>query len=232
MPFPTSPICDGFLSLSAELAERGRSEWVGEEMEVLTSPNTYRADPEFAWERLKTRVRKPKELGILIEIAAWREREAQSRDVPRGRVLKDDALGDIATHAPTTPEKLAALRSLPRGFERSRWGADILEAVKRGLARDPGSLPRLEKPRQSLNGNATVELLKVLLRMASERHGVAAKVIATVDDLEQIAGDDRADVPALHGWRREMFGNNALDLKHGKLALAVEKGRVVVVERQ
>jgi ribonuclease D len=220
-----------FLSLSGELAQRGRGEWVGEEMEVLTSPDTYRADPECAWERLKTRVRKPRELGVLIEVAAWREREAQSRDVPRGRVLKDDALGDIATHAPTTPEKLASLRSLPRGFERSRWGADILEAVKRGLARNPAELPRLEKPRQSLNGNATVELLKVLLRMASERHGVAAKVIATVDDLERIAGDDGAEVPALHGWRREMFGNNALALKHGKLALAVEKGRVVVVER-
>jgi ribonuclease D len=223
---------DVFVALSAELARRGRGEWVGEEMEVLTSPDTYRADPETAWERLKTRVRKPRELAVLIEVAAWREREAQSRDVPRGRVLKDDALGDIAIHAPTTPERLATLRSLPRGFERSRWGADIVEAVKRGLARDPASLPRLEKPRQSLNGNATIELLKVLLRMASERHGVAAKVIATVDDLERIAGDDAADVPALHGWRRDMFGNQALALKRGELALAVDKGRVVAVERR
>jgi ribonuclease D len=222
---------DVFLSLSADLQRRGRSEWVGEEMEVLTSPDTYRAEPETAWERLKTRVRKPKELGVLIEVAAWREREAQSRDVPRGRVLKDEALGDIATHAPTTPERLAALRSLPRGFERSKWGVEILEAVKRGIARDPGELPQLERPRQSINGNATVELLKVLLRMTSERHGVAAKVIATVDDLERIAGDDRADVPALHGWRGELFGDQAIALKHGRLALAVERGRVVVVER-
>src|SRR6202035_504572 len=134
-----------FLSLSADLQKRGRSEWVGEEMEVLTSPNTYRADPETAWERLKTRVRRPKELAVLIEVATSREREAQSRDVPRGRVLKDEAIGDIATHAPTTPERLASLRSLPRGFERSRWGTEILEAVKRGLARDPAELPRLEK---------------------------------------------------------------------------------------
>ena len=222
---------DVFLSLSADLQRRGRSEWVGEEMEVLTSPDTYRAEPETAWERLKTRVRKPRELAVLIEIAAWREREAQSRDVPRGRVLKDEALGDIATHAPTTPERLAALRSLPRGFERSKWGVEILEAVKRGIARDPRELPQLERPRQSINGNATVELLKVLLRMTSERHGVAAKVIATVDDLERIAGDDRADVPALHGWRGELFGDQAIALKHGRLALAVERGRVVVVER-
>jgi ribonuclease D len=168
---------------------------------------------------------------VLIEVAAWREREAQSRDVPRGRVLKDDALGDIATHGPTAPEKLAALRSLPRGFERSKWGQDIIEAVKRGLARDPAGLPPLDRPRANINGSATVELLKVLLRMTSERFGVAAKVIATVDDLERIAADDRADVAALHGWRREMFGDRAIALKRGQLALAVEKGKVVVVER-
>jgi len=220
-----------FLSLSADLKKRGRSEWVGEEMEVLTSPDTYRADPESAWERLKTRVRKPKELSVLMEVAAWREREAQSRDVPRGRVLKDEAIGDIATHAPTTTERLASLRSLPRGFERSKWGVEIIEAVKRGLARNPSELPRLDKPRSGGNGSATVELLKVLLRMASEQHGVAAKVIATVEDLERIALDDRADVPALHGWRREMFGEQAIALKRGRLALAVDRGRVVAVER-
>jgi ribonuclease D len=220
-----------FLSLSADLQGRGRSEWVGEEMEVLTSPDTYRADPESAWERLKTRVRKPRELSVLMEVAAWREREAQSRDVPRGRVLKDEAIGDIAMNAPTTTERLASLRSLPRGFERSKWGAEIIEAVKRGLARDLSELPRLDKPRQGINGSATVELLKVLLRMASEQHGVAAKVIATVEDLERIAIDDRADVPALHGWRREMFGEQAIALKRGRLALAVDRGRVVAVER-
>ena len=220
-----------FLSLSADLEQRGRNDWVGEEMEVLTSPDTYRAEPETAWERLRTRVRKPKELSVLIEVAAWREREAQSRDVPRGRVLKDEAIGDIATHAPTTPERLASLRSLPRGFERSKWGAEIIEAVKRGLARNPSELPRLAKPRQGINGSATVELLKVLLRMTSEQHGVAAKVIATVEDLERIALDDRANVPALRGWRRDMFGDQAIALKRGQLALAVDRGRVVVVER-
>ena len=222
---------DVFMSLSADLHKRGRVQWVDEEMEVLTSPQTYRMEPETAWERLKTRVRKPRELGVLIEVAAWREREAQSRDVPRGRVLKDDALGDIATHAPTTPERLAALRSLPRGFERSKWGQDILEAVKRGVARDPADLPPLDRPRQAANGSATVELLKVLLRMTSERYGVAARVIATVDDLERIASDDRAEVAALRGWRREMFGDRAIALKRGHLALAVEKGRVIMVER-
>jgi ribonuclease D len=220
-----------FLALDEQLRKRGRNDWVGEEMKILTSPDTYRAEPERAWQRLKTRVRKPKDLAVLIEVAAWREREAQTRDVPRGRVLKDDVLGDIATQAPTTLERLAHLRSLPKGFERSRWGQDVIDAVQRGLARDPKTLPPLEKPRQNGNGTAIVELLKVLLRMTSEQNGVAAKVIATVDDLEAIAADDRADVPAMHGWRREMFGERALDLKHGKLGLAIERGRVVAAER-
>ena len=224
---------DVYVALAADLAKRGRSDWVGEEMEVLTSPDTYRAEPENAWERLKTRVRKPKELAVLMEVAAWREREAQTRDVPRGRVLKDDVLGEIATQAPTTVERLAGLRSLPRGFERSKWGQDILQAVARGLERDPKSLPRIDRQRGGGgNGAATVELLKVLLRMTSERHAVAAKVIATIDELERIAADDGADVPALHGWRRELFGEKALALKHGKLALAVEDGRVVALERE
>jgi ribonuclease D len=222
---------DVYRALSADLQKRGRAEWVGAEMDVLTSPETYRADPENAWQRLKSRVRKPKELAVLIEVAAWREREAQSRDIPRGRVLKDDVLGDIAVQAPPTVERLAHLRSLPKGFERSKWGEAIIEAVNRGLARDPKTLPQLERSRGMPNGGATVELLKVLLRMTAERHAVAAKVIATVDDLESIAGDDEADVPALKGWRRELFGNKALALKRGELALAVEKGRVVPVER-
>jgi ribonuclease D len=223
---------DVYRALAADLTERGRANWVDEEMEILTSPDTYRSDPETAWERLKSRVRKPKELAILIELAAWREREAQLRDVPRGRVLKDEVIGEIAIQAPTTPEGLAALRSLPKGFERSKWGLEILEALKRGLGRDPKTLPRLERARSQANASATVELLKVLLRMTAEKHGVAAKVIATVDDLEQIVAHDNANVRALKGWRRELFGEKALALKHGDLALAIERNRVVAVNRQ
>jgi ribonuclease D len=220
-----------YQAIAADLAQRGREDWVREEMEILTSPKTYSADPACAWERLKTRARKPRELAVLMEIAAWREREAQTRDVPRGRILKDDALGDIATHAPTSLEKLATLRSLPKGFDRSRWGQDIVAAVQRALERDPATVPKIERARPAANGSATVELLKVLLRQTAERNGVAAKVIATVDDLDHIASDDAADVPALHGWRRELFGEAALALKSGRLALAVEKGRVVRVVR-
>lgn len=220
-----------YVKLAADLAKRNRASWVESEMGVLTSPETYRMDPDRAWERLKTRVRKPKELAVLMEVAAWREREAQTRDVPRSRVLKDDVVGDVATQMPTTIERLGQLRSLPKGFERSRWGEQIVEAVNRGLERDPKTLPRFERSRPAQNGAAIVELLKVLLRMTSESHAVAAKVIATVDDLDRIAADDNADVPALKGWRRELFGDKALALKHGKLALAIEKGRVVASEK-
>jgi len=222
---------DVYLKLDEDLHKRGRANWVSAEMDVLTSPDTYRADPERAWERLKSRVRKPKELAILIEIAAWREREAQTRDVPRSRVLKDEVIGDIAVQAPTTIERLSHLRSLPKGFERSRWGEQIVEAVKRGVERDPKSLPRMERFRPAPNGGATVELLKVLLRMTAEKNAVAAKVIATVDDLERIASDDEADVPALKGWRRELYGEKALALKHGRLALAIERGKVVALDK-
>src|SRR5215469_7525627 len=220
-----------YLQLVEDLRQRGRAAWVEDEMHILTSPETYRLEPENAWQRLKTRVRKPKELAVLIEVAAWREREAQARDVPRSRVLKDEVVADLAVQAPTNAERLTHLRSLPRGFERSRWGEAILAAVERGLQRDPKTLPRPVRPQYGGNGAAVVELLKVLLRMVSERHHVAAKVIATVDDLERIAADDAADVPALTGWRRELFGEKALALKHGKLALAMESGRVTVVER-
>ncbi|HXX50882.1 MAG TPA: ribonuclease D [Xanthobacteraceae bacterium] len=222
---------DVYLKLVEDLRHRGRVDWVEDEMRILTSPETYRMEPENAWQRLKTRVRKPKELAVLIEVAAWREREAQSRDVPRSRVLKDEVIADIAVHAPTNPDKLKNLRSLPKGFERSRWGDAIVAAVSRGLARDPKTLPLPARTQPVANGTAVVELLKVLLRMVSERHHVAAKVIATVDDLERIAADDAADVPALTGWRRELFGEKALALKHGNLALAIEKGRVATVER-
>ena len=222
---------DVYLKLVDDLKQRGRAEWVEDEMRILTSPETYRLEPGNAWQRLKTRVRKPKELAVLIEVAAWREREAQARDVPRGRVLKDEVIADIAVQAPTSSDKLKHLRSLPKGFERSRWSEAIIEAVTRGLERDPKMLPRPARVQVAANGGAVVELLKVLLRMISESHHVAAKVIATVGDLERIAADDNADVPALSGWRRDLFGEKALALKHGKLALAIEKGRVTVVER-
>jgi len=222
---------DIYRALVAKLKETGRLGWLEDEMRVLTSPATYEQHPERAWERFKTRARKPRDLAVLMEVCAWRETEAQSRDVPRSRVLKDDILVEVALAAPRTQEALGNLRAFPRGMERSRTGEDILAAVERGLARDPKTLPRIERDRRGGNGSAaTVELLKVLLRQVADESGVAGKMIATVDDLEAIAGDDKADVPALKGWRRDIFGARAIELKQGRLALTVERGKVVALE--
>jgi ribonuclease D len=223
---------DVYQALAKRLAGQDRTEWVREEMEVLTSPGTYRLEPEEAWTRLKLRVRKPIELAVMRAVAAWREQEAQNRDVPRSRVLKDDAIYEIAAQQPTTQAALAQLRTIPRGFERSRAAGDILSAVKTALEIPKEELPRIPKHRPVANGNgAAVDLLKVLLKMISQKNGVASKIIATVDDLEAIAGDDAADVPALTGWRRELFGETALKLKHGEIALAVKNNHVVTLEK-
>lgn len=221
-----------YQALSQRLDEQHRTEWVREEMEVLTSTETYELEPENAWKRLKMRVRKPIELAVLREVAAWREREAQTRDVPRGRVLKDDAIYEIAAQQPASSTALGQLRTIPRGFERSRPAEEIVASVRRALDIPKDQLPRVPKARPPVNGNAAaVDLLKVLLKMTSESYGVASKIIATVDDLEAIAGDDLADVPALVGWRRELFGEAALRLKRGEIALAVNQNHVVAIEK-
>ncbi|WP_439499822.1 ribonuclease D [Bosea sp. (in: a-proteobacteria)] len=219
---------DIYLALSADLAESGREGWVAEEMAILNSPGTYEVKPENAWLRLKGRIRKPKELALLMELAAWREREAQTRDVPRQRVLKDDAMMDVVQRAPRSTEALAELRSVPNGFERSRAGGEVLAAIERGLALDPRTLPRLERERGRPSNGAVLDLLKVLLKATADTERVAPKILASSDDLEAIASDDEAEVPALRGWRREVFGEKALALKNGQLSLKIIRGRVAV----
>lgn len=215
--------------LQALLVQKGRTSWVEDEMAILTDPGLYDADPERAWLRLSGRVRKPREIAILIELAAWREREAVARNVPRGRILKDDALADIAQRPPQDENMLGALRSVPQGFERSKDASAVLEVVRRGLARDPKTLPEEAYPRRrAQNGAAaTVELLKVLLKKTAEETGVSAKMLATVDELETIAMDDNPSVPSLKGWRYKLFGETALQLKRGEIALTVHRGKVV-----
>ncbi|MFJ5368451.1 ribonuclease D [Bosea sp. CER48] len=217
-----------YLALKSDLDTSGREGWVAEEMAVLSSPATYEVKPENAWHRLKGRIRKPRELPILMEVAAWREREAQTRDVPRQRVLKDDALMDIVQRGPRTVESLAELRSVPNGFERSRNGAEVLAAIERAAAIDPKTLPRLERERGRPTNGAVLDLLKVLLKAVADTERVAPKIIATSDDLEAIASDELTDVAALKGWRRDVFGEKALALKNGSLSLRVQRGRVVV----
>ncbi|MCW2315338.1 ribonuclease D [Rhodoblastus acidophilus] len=221
---------DIYRALKQKLEKTGRLHWLTDEMATLTNQDSYEMRPDRAWERYAHRARKPRDLAVLMELAAWREQEAQTRDVPRSRVLKDDILTELALAAPRTADALGNLRAFPRGMERSRAGAEILAAIERGLERDPKTLPKIDRERRGNGAGATVELLKVLLRQVAEAQGVAAKMIATTDDLEALAHDDDADIAALKGWRRELFGAKAVQLKHGKLALTVENNRVVTLE--
>ena len=218
--------------LRAKLEESERLAWVREEMAALTDPDLYDTSPENAWKRLKPRRHGAKYLSVLRSLAAWRERTAQVRDQPRGRILKDDAIDELATQAPTDLESLSRLRSLPKGFAGSRFGAEVLEAIQTGLRAADGNAPEVGKPTRSSFAptGAVVELLKVLLKARAEDAKVASKLIATVSDLEKIAIDDDADTPALQGWRRETFGADALRLKRGEIALVLDAGKVRVVE--
>jgi ribonuclease D len=217
-------------ALRAQLEDAERISWVTEEMQAMCDPALYDVDPENAWRRLKPRRHSVKYLAVFKAVAAWRERTAQQRDQPRGRILKDEAIDELASQAPTDVDALGRLRSVPKGFGGSKFGPELVEAVREAL-RDPESYaPKIERDGGAPpSGGAVVELLKVLLKARSEDIGVAPKLIATVGDLERIAADDRGDVAALKGWRREAFGEDALRLKRGELALVLDSARVRVV---
>lgn len=216
--------------LKRRIDKSGRGQWVDEEMRVLTDPATYRLEPREAWRRLKTRSENRRFLAILREVAAWREEEAQSRDLPRNRVLKDESVIEIASHAPASTEDLGRSRGMQRGFAEGRLGQGILAAVRRGRDLPESEAPKPE-PRLDLPAGLgpVVDLLRVLLKARCEEHDVAQKLVAHADDLALIAADDRAEVPALSGWRRELFGEDALKLKHGRLAIAVDARHIRVV---
>jgi len=220
---------DLYPELRDRLERAGRLTWVAEEMDILTSPDTYRMDPEDSWKRLKLRKLTPKWLAALRAAAAWREREAQTRDMPRQRIIKDEGLYELAHAAPLSPDAMTGLRAVPRGFERSSAAGRLISDMKAAMANPDAYAPEVGPPPQRPNGgDSTTELLKVLLKMIAEDAGVAPRLIATVPELEQIAVSDTADVAALKGWRRDVFGEAALKLKRGELALRLNKGKVVL----
>ena len=216
--------------LAAKLAERGRDGWVEEEMRVLTAPETYDMAPEDAWQRLKMRLRKPEELAVMRAVAAWRERTARSRDVPRNRVIKDDAIYEIAQQRPRDAEGLGRLRTVSEGVARSRSGSEILAALDKALSQPREDMPRLPRREAVPEWVAPgVELLKVLLKIVAEREGVVPRLVATNDELEQLAHrGSEAEVRALDGWRHDLFGRLALELLNGSLALRFVEGRIDV----
>ncbi|MFQ5764568.1 MAG: ribonuclease D [Rhodospirillales bacterium] len=219
--------------LARKLHGNGRESWLAEEMAVLNRPATYDGAPREAWRRIKTRSADPRMLAVLRELAAWREEEAQRRDLPRNRVLRDEALVEIAHHTPADAAALVRTRGLGAKLAKGPQGAKILEAVKRGLdvpeADRPAPPP---KPRLPRGLGPVVDLLKVLLKMRTEDSGVAGKLLASAADLELIAafGED-ADVPALKGWRRDVFGEDALRLKRGEVSLAVKGKKLRLVPK-
>ena len=212
--------------LVAKLEAEGRLEWVREEMAVLLDPLLYRPDPDTLWERLRPRTNNRRMLGVLRAITAWREREAQRVNVPRGRLIKDESLLEIAASAPTSAEALGRVRGVTRGFAEGKGGSGLLEAVRDAVALPESALPeaaRKDGPRPS---PALVALLKVLLAAKGEQHHVAPKLLASSDELDRLATEDEPDVPALQGWRREVFGADALALKQGRIALGVDGKRI------
>ena len=219
-----------FEALEERLRANGREPWLADEMAVLTDPATYVVAPEDAWRRLKLRNPKPRTLAVLRELAALRENEARRRDLPRNRVLRDEVLTEIAASVPSTPEELARARSISDNVAKGKLGQGILEAVRRGANSDRNIWPRPPAATPPRRGREpVVELLRVLLKLKAEEHGVAQKLIANMADLDLIADDDDADVPALSGWRREIFGDAAIALKHGGVALTIRDGEIAPI---
>ncbi len=225
-------LCVIYEWMKARLDKTGRLSWVAEEVAALQDPGLYQLEPEQAWKRLKPRTTNKRFLAVLASLAAWREREAQARDIPRGRVLKDEALSEIAAHPPETPEALERIRAVPKGFANSKLGKGLLEAIAVGLTAEPPleALTENKQRRRREPSPAAVDLLKTLLRLRAEAADVAPRLIANAEDIERLAAQEDDGVAALCGWRHEVFGKDAIALRNGNLAIALEKGEAVIVE--
>jgi ribonuclease D len=222
---------DIYQTLSERLVDSDRGHWVSEEMAILTDPGTYFTEPSEAWRRIKARNHSPKYLAVLRALAHWREASAQGRDVPRSRILKDDALLEIAAARPKTPEELGKLRLIQREARRPEIANEIIAAVTEGEACTPANRPTLPTPPNRRHGSAAVaDMLRVLLKARAEKIGVASKLLASSADLDALAGEEDPDVRALKGWRREVFGDDALRMIAGELALVARPGGVELID--
>jgi ribonuclease D len=213
--------------LSEQLEKNGRTAWVAEEMAVLNDPAIYEQHPDNAWRRLKSRSTDGRFLAVLSEVAAWREREAQTRDLPRNRVVRDESLMEIAARKPVTVDDLARSRGVSRKLAEGVMGEGIIAAIKKGKAVPEADWPKVTKSRPPSRGiGPVIELLKVLLKIKCDENDVAQRLVANTADLERIASGDHGDVKALHGWRLELFGEDALALKAGKVSLSLRNNRI------
>lgn len=222
---------DIYKTLVRQVEETRRWDWVEDELSVMRRIDTYVIRPEQAWERLRTKLNRPRDLAALRALAAWREKRAQENDQPRSRVLKDDALIELAMQRPQSPEAFDKLRAVQRGYGRSAAAAEIIAIIKQVEALPKAELPAMpERYRGPSPKGAVGDLVRVLLKAVSEQHGVAARIIATSDDIDALVLDDNADVPALKGWRRKLFGDKALAIKHGRIGLAATRKGVIEFE--
>ncbi len=220
-------LVDIYKILAADLEKQGRTQWVFQEEDILADPATYENPHEEAWKRIKLKTPKPQMLAVLRALAAWREKRAQERDVPRTWVLRDDTLADMAAQAPKTVEQLKKIRNMPEELAKGQIGEALLRQIKDALASDPKTWPRVRR-KESLppEASATVDILRMLLKIQCTKNGVATKLVASSDDLELLAQEDMPDIPALKGWRREIFGNDALALKKGHLAIGLKDSKI------
>ena len=224
-------LVDVYEHLSEELGKRGRTEWVFQEEEVLNDPATYENDPYLAWERVKIKTPKPKNLATLRELAAWREKRAQDKDLPRSWVMRDDTLADMSSQMPKNIKQLKKIRNMPNDLAESRHGVKLLELIQRVDESNPKDWPKPKK-RKVLppHISATIDILKMLLKVQCASNDVATKLVCSNNDIEELAQNDKADIPALRGWRFEIFGKHALAIKKGELAVGLKGSSIVKYE--
>ncbi|MBK7360882.1 MAG: ribonuclease D [Micavibrio sp.] len=216
-----------YKKLERELEKHGRTEWVFEEEEILANPETYQNSPERAWERIKLRSPKPKMLAILKELAAWREKRAQDKNLPRSWIMKDETLADMAAQMPETVEQLKKIRGVTPDMAGGHIGKTLLEIIAAAASSDKNAWPKpAERKMISPQATATIDILKMLLKIQASEHGVAAKLVADQDDIERIATEDNPDIAALKGWRFEVFGREAQALKAGEIAVGLKNSKI------
>lgn len=219
-----------YQKLADRLEKSGRAAWLDEEMAVLTDPETYRIDPADAWKRLKPRSRNRRFLAVVRATAAWREAYAQTHNLTRNRVVRDDALLEVAANAPKDAEALANVRGFPNKIAHGEAGADLLAAIREAEALPDADLPSAPGHHgRDRNAGPTVDALKLLLKIKAQEHGVASKLIASSADIDSLAEDDNPDIPALRGWRYDLFGRDAIAVRDGQLGFAVRDGKLLTI---
>lgn len=219
-----------YTKIQEKLAKNGREDWLLTEMAKLTEPALYNPNPRDLWKRIKIRSDKPRVLAVLQELAVWRELEAQQRDIPRGRILKDDALAEIALALPKDSHAFETLRALPKGFANSSMGRNMMAAVQAGLAMPDADCPRLPRLQRSEIDASALDLLRALLKICATKAGIAPRLLADSDDLETILREDSPDIACMQGWRFDAFGKSALALKAGQISLSIQNGNVTLRE--